>query len=98
MDPSRPSVFRIRGEGAVIVYVDPGPEPRTRYLAARKLQSELPEVPFPELLARLREGGEIAIFRVQRAEDAERFHRVLDLEGTRVWTVEQRKIGEFDVY
>jgi hypothetical protein len=98
MDPSREGVFRIRGEGGVIVFVDPGPDARTRYLAARKLQTVLADVPFSELLARLREGGETAIYRVHRAEDAERFRQALDLDGTRVWTVEQRKIGEFDVF
>ena len=91
-------VFRLGGEGPLIVFVDPGPDSRTRYLAARKLADVLVDVPFPVLLSRLREGGELAIYRVRHEKELARFQQALDLEGTRVWISEQRKIGNFQVY
>jgi hypothetical protein len=91
-------VFRLGGEGPLIVFVDPGPDSKTRYLAARKLSQVLVDVPFPVLLSRLKEGGELAIHRVRHERELERFRQALDLEGTRVWIGEQRKIGDFQVF
>lgn len=90
--------FRLQGEGSLIVFVDPGPDPKTRYLAARKLSQILVGVPFPVLLERLKEGGELAIHRVRHERELAPFERALDLEGTRVWIGEQRKIGNFQVF
>jgi hypothetical protein len=91
-------VFRLGGEGPLIVFVDPGPDSKTRYLAARKLAQVVVDIPFPKLLARLKEGGEIAIYRVRHERELERFAQALDLEGARVWIGEQRRIGSFQVF
>lgn len=92
------SRLHIRGNGQFIVLVNAGSDPKTQYFTAKKVLEFWGQTNLSAVLDRFRKEENVALYRADTESQANALAHEFAAHGAKVWCVDQRRIGKFEIF